>query len=187
MIKGKIIDLVPASLSDRQKIYDWCFHCETSKSHSGPPDYPDLHIPTFEEFYNEYADYFFTDSKLADGRGFMIMHDGEPVGFISYCSFHLKQHKSELDIWMNSEANCGKGFGTDAIISLADYLGETFGTREFIMRPSVKNSRAIASYKKAGFEESDMLPGDYLLDEYVACYGDGDYGAGETALLVKRI
>ena len=187
MIKGTIIDLTPATLDDRQKVYDWCFHSETTKSHSGPPDYPESPFPSFDEFYDDYADYFFIGAAPADGRGFIILHGGEAVGFISYCSFHLKQHKSELDIWMNLEANCGKGFGTDAIISLAAYLGETMQVREVIMRPSLKNLRAIRSYKKAGLEESNQVPGDYLLDKYLSVYGDGDYGAGETALLTKRI
>jgi Acetyltransferases, including N-acetylases of ribosomal proteins len=187
MLKGTLVTLVPAKLDDRQKIYEWCFHCETSKFHSGPPNYPNVPIPTCEEFYGEYADYFFTGLQPKDGRGFMIAHDNAPVGFISYCSFHLKPDKAELDIWLNSEKNCGKGFGTDAIITLSDWLGATLGIREFIMRPSKQNLRAIASYKKAAFEESDMPPDNYLLEEYIPLYGDGDYGTNETALMVKQI
>jgi len=187
MIKGAIVNLIPATLDDRQKIYEWCFHCETTKAHSGPPDYPDVPIPTFEEFYDDYVDYFFTGAAPADGRGFFISCGEKSVGFISYSSFHLKPHKAELDIWMNAEANCGKGFGADAIFALSDHLGETLGICELIIRPALKNARAIAAYKKAGFEESDMLPGDYLLDEYIALYGDGDYGVGKTALLIKRL
>ena len=187
MIKGTLIELVPATSNDKQKIYDWCFHSETTKSHAGPPNYPDVLIPTFEEFYNDYADFFFTGSAPRKGRGFMILHEQKPVGFISYCSFHLKQYKSELDIWLNCEANCSRGFGTDAIISLSDYLSRAFGVRELIMRPSVKNTRAICSYKKSGFEESAASPADYLLDEYISLYGDGDYGADETALLIKQV
>ena len=187
MIKGNIIDLIPATLGDRQNIYEWCFHSETTKSHSGPPNYPDVLIPTFEEFYTDYVDYFFTGSAPNYGRGFIIVCNDDPVGFISYTSFHMKQHKSELDIWMKSEANCGKGYGTDAIIALSDYLIKTMGVRELIMRPSVKNTRAIISYKKAGFTESDESPDYYLLDEYLSLYGDGDYRAEESALLIKRV
>lgn len=188
MIKGNRIDLVPATLDDRYKIYEWCFHSETTKSHAGLPDYPDVLIPTFKKFYDAYyAPYFFTGSDPDKGRGFMIMRGDEPVGFISYSSFHLKRRKSELDIWMNCETNCGKGFGTDAIVALGYYLGKTMEIHELIIRPSVKNIRAIHSYKKAGFEESDESPNNYLLDEYVSVYGDGDYGADETALLIKRI
>ena len=186
MIKGNIVNLVPATLDDRQKVYEWCFHSETTKSHAGPPDYVGVPIQSFEEFFEDYADYFFTGAAPNDGRGFLILYNNEPVGFISYCSFHLKPHISELDIWMNSEANCGKGFGTDAILSLGNYLNQTMGIRELIMGPAIKNTRAIQSYKKAGFEESVEPMCEYLLEEYVSLYGDGDYGKDNTAVLVKR-
>ena len=185
MIQGNKIILIPATLDDREKIYNWCFHSETTKFHAGA-DYPDVVIPTFEEFYNDYVDYFFNGSAPDKGRGFIIVHNEEPVGFISYSSYHLKPHKAELDIWMKSEANCGKGFGTDAIMSLGNYLNKLVDIYELIIRPSKKNINAIKSYKKSGFEESDMPACDYLLDEYLSIYGDGDYGADGTALLTKR-
>ena len=187
MIKGQIIQLIPSTLNDRQNVYDWCFHCETSKSHCGLPDFPDVVIPTFEEFCEDYVEYFFTGAKPEDGRGFMIVFKGEQVGFISYTCFHLKPHKAELDIWLNSEAHCGKGLGTDAIVSLCNFLNQTMKIREFIMRPSVKNERAIKSYKKSGFEESGEMPSDYYVSaEYAQLYGDGDYGAGGDVFLVKK-
>lgn len=86
---------------------------------------------------------------------------------------------------MNREANCGKGFGTDAILALGEYLNQTLDIRELIMRPSVKNVRAITSYEKAGFQQTDLCPDTYLLDKYISVYGDGDYGAGGSVLLVK--
>ena len=188
MIKGTIISLIPATMDDRQNVYDWCFQSETTKSHSGPPDYPYVYVPSFEEFCADYYyDYFFTGEAPQDGMGFIITQNDERVGFISCCAFHMKPHMSELDLWMNSEANCGKGYGTDALITLMDYLSRELGIREFIIRPSVKNARAIRSYKKAGFEESADSPNDYLLEEYVSLYGDGDYGAGETAFFVRRM
>jgi RimJ/RimL family protein N-acetyltransferase len=186
-IKGNTIELIPATLNDREDIYNWCFHSETTKSHAGLPVFPNVVIPTFDEFYEDYVDYFFTGTVPENGRGFMIAHNDETLGFISYTCFHLKPHKAELDIWLNSEANCGRGFGTDAIVSLSDYLNKTLGICEFIMRPSVKNVRAIKSYQKSGFEVSDELPCDYLLEEYVPLYGDGDYGAGGDVLLVKKL
>jgi len=186
MIKGNKVELVPATLDDKQKVYDWCFNSETTKSHTGPPDYPENPISTREDFFDDYQDYYFTGSRPQDGRGFIIQYSGKPVGFISYASFHVKPHKSELDIWMNSEANCGQGFGTDAIVSLAEYLNKNLGVDELIMRPSAKNTRAIRSYAKAGFEASGTSPSDYLLDEYLSVYRDGDYGPGGDVLLVKR-
>ena len=188
MIHKNNVELIPATLDDKHKIYEWCFHSETTKSHSGPPDYPENPISSCEEFFDEdYADYFFTGFQPEKGRGYLISVGGKPIGFISYCSFHLKPKNAELDIWMSREANCGKGFGVDAIVSLGVYLNKYMGIHELIMRPSARNSRAIRAYRKAGFETTDKLPSDYLLDEYIPLYGAGDYGEGEDLLLVKKM
>lgn len=187
MIKGNKINLIPATLDDRQKVYEWCFQSETTKSHTGPPDYPEKSIATYAEFCDDYyEEYYFTGSRSKDGRGFIIVNGAKPIGFISYSSFHLKPSTAEFDIWMNCEANCGKGFGVDAIVTLGDYLNKSIGICKLIIAPSIKNTRAIKSYKKAGFTKSDNVMNDFLLEEYIALYGCGDYGTDETALLVKR-
>ena len=185
MIKGAKVELVPAKLDERRAVFEWCFHSETTRFHAGPPDYSDVEIPTFEEFCDDYGDYFFTGDKPNDGRGFIIRHDGEAIGFVSYCCYHLLPNKAELDIWMSREAYCGKGLGTDALISLGDYLHRAMGISELIMRPSAKNQRAVKAYNNAGFEVSNAEPSDYLLKEYIESYGDGDYGADATVTLIK--
>ena len=190
MINGKLITLVPTTLEDRQNVYDWCFQSETTKSHSGPPDYPENPIPTYEEFCTDdnggYTEYYFTGEKPGDGRGFIIEFGGKAVGFISYCAFHLKPFISELDLWMNSEANCGRGFGTDALIVLGDYLHDAMGIRELIIAPSRKNTRAVRSYQKAGFVPTDKHMSEFLREKYVSLFGGGDYGEAGTLIMVRR-
>ena len=187
MIKGQKIELVPATLEDRQKAYEWCFHSETTKSHSGPPDYPENPILTYAEFCEKgYEDYYFTGEKPKDGGGFFIIVEEELIGFISYSCFHLKEGIAELDNWIRSEENCGKGFGADAIMALGTYLHETLEIHTLIMGPSVKNARAIRAYEKAGLIKTNQSMCDFLLPEYVSAYGDGDYGAEQTAVCVKR-
>ena len=187
MIQGQLVTLVPAALEDRQRVYEWCFHSETTKSHAGPPDYPHAPIASPEEFFGEYGyqDYYFTGERPADGRGFLIMRGGGAVGFVSYACFHLQEGFAELDIWMNAEAHCGKGYGMDALAALCGWLGDALGIRAAIMRPSVKNARANRAYQKAGFHPSDKTPQVFLRAEYMEALGDGDYGAAESALLVK--
>ena len=187
MIKGDKIELVPAALDERQKAYEWCFHSGTTKSHSGPPDYTENPILTYEEFCEKgYEDYYFTGEKPNNGGGFFIVTDGTPIGFISYSCFHLKPGIAELDNWMRSEENCGKGFGTDAIIALGNHLHKTLGIHTLIMGPSVKNARAIRAYEKAGLIKTNQRMCDFLLPEYVSTYGDGDYGIEQTTICVKR-
>ena len=191
MIKGSKIRLVPAALDDRRKIYEWCYQSDITKCHAGPPDYPNNRIPSYEEFYDSddggYLEYYFTGEKPNDGRGFLIVHQDEPIGFVSYCAFHLKPGIAELDIWMSSEANCGNGLGVDALISLGDYLGKEMNIRELIMGPSIKNTRAVRAYEKAGFQKADQPMSAFLLEEYVPLFGEGDYGAGETVVLRRRL
>ena len=186
MIKGNKVSLIPATLDDKQIVYEWCFQSETTKSHSGPPDYPENPIHTYEEFYDSYEEYFFTGSNPKGGRQFFIVKDSEPIGCISYTAYHLKPGIAELDNWIKSEANCGKGFGTDAIIALSNYLHETLGFHTMIMGPSERNKRAIRAYEKAGLKRTDLSMSEFLLDEYIPLYGDGDYGKDGTVVYVKR-
>ncbi|MCL2105636.1 MAG: GNAT family N-acetyltransferase [Oscillospiraceae bacterium] len=187
-INGQSVVLIPAALCDRQRVYDWCFHSETTKSHSGPPDYPEAPIATPGEFFQEnggYEEYFFTGARPRDGRGFIIHKGGEAVGFVSYTSFHLKPRVAELDIWMNSEAHCGKGYGTDALLALSARLHESLGMKSLIMRPSAKNARAVRAYNKAGFHKTEQPIGDFMPEEYLPAFAAGDYGPGGDVLLVK--
>jgi len=187
MIRGNKVELVPATIEDKQRAYEWCCHSETTKSHSGPPDYPESPISTWEEFFDEgYVDYFFDGSQLQKGRAFIVQIGEESVGFVSYTSFHLKPNRAELDIWMNREAHCGKGYGSDALVALAEHLNQDLGVRELIIRPSVRNTRAISAYLKAGFEKTDATISDFVLEEYLSLYGVGDYGEGGDLLLVKK-
>jgi len=186
MIKGTKINIIPAKLEERRTVYEWCWLSETTKSHAGPPNFPEVEIQSFEEFCEDYVEYFFTDEAPDKGRGFFIEYNGEYVGFISYTSFHLKPQISGFGIWMSSEVYCGKGFGTDAIVSLGEYLNKEMDIQKIIMAPSIKNPRAIQSYKKSGFVESTIPMKDYLLEEYVEDYGNGDYGIDDTVVLVKQ-
>ena len=185
MIQGKNITLIDAAIEDRLAVYEWCFHAETTKCHFGPPDFPDMKLPSYDEFRADYEDYFFDGSRLEDGRGYLITYEGEAIGFISYTAFHLKDGIAELDSWIPLEANCGKGYGNDAIITLSDYLHKKQGINTVIMAPHVKNLRAVRAYEKAGFVQSNIPMSDFLLDEFIELYGDGDYGKGNTVVCVK--
>lgn len=188
IVKGNCIDLRPATLADRQRVYNWCFQSETTKSHSGPPDYPEIAIASYQEFCDDYyEEYYFTGAYPEKGQGFLIMNNQEAVGFISYSTYHLKPSSAELDIWMKDETNCGKGFGNDALCTLSDYLQEELKINLLLIAPANKNIRAIKSYEKAGFQRTDKAMKTFLTEAYQLQYGCGDYGVDGTAILVKYL
>ncbi|TCT17197.1 diamine N-acetyltransferase [Natranaerovirga pectinivora] len=189
MIKGQQIILKPSKLSDKRKIYEWLCLSETARSHMGPPNFEDTPIPSWEEYCEDFEDYYFDGSKPECGQLWIISYENEEIGAICYSSFHLKGKSAELDIWMSTEKHCGKGFGSESIKVFCDYLIQILGIERFIIRPSKRNTRAVRAYEKGGFvkvldEDKQKVVKEFLLDEYLDVYGQGDYGIGDDVVLI---
>lgn len=109
------------------------------------------------------------------------MAGGTDVGVVCYNAVR-NDGLTDVDIWLRSEADCGKGFGSDALRTLTDYLNKEFAVTRVAVSPSARNHRAIAAYKKAGFhpvpaeeyhefvkpEDMECEDNVVLLKEYVA-------------------
>lgn len=146
----------------------------------GPPNYPDHPRPTWEEFCDDYLPHYFDDSAPSSGRCFIILADGEDVGAVCYNAIDEKLRCTELDIWLCSEAHCGRGYGSAALRAICAHLREALGVEQFIVRPSSRNRRAIAAYERAGFQLLPLSPA-----EQRAKYGEGDYE--DSVVMLKRI
>lgn len=79
---------------------------------------------------------------------------------------------------MSCEANCGQGYGTDALRTLCQHLFQSLGVKECWLQPSDRNRRAIRAYEKAGFTRKAITP-----DEMEAHYGARDYH--DSVLMVR--
>jgi RimJ/RimL family protein N-acetyltransferase len=108
--------------------------------------------------------------------------NGDDVGQVNYNDIGERQGKrrTELDIWLRSEKDCGQGFGTDALLTLSRYLFHHFGVQEFMVQPSARNPRAIRAYEKAGFVQLPLSIG-----EAEAQWGASDYF--DSVYMVKTI
>jgi RimJ/RimL family protein N-acetyltransferase len=119
----------------------------------GVPLYPDLPIPTWKEFCDDYKPHFFNSPGEGKGRDYIIISNGnEEVGTIRYDVLDKKKSSVVLDIWMRATKYCGFGFGGDALNALCDYLHQRYGVTNFVISPSGRNKQAIASYQKCGFK-----------------------------------
>lgn len=163
------VALRPATLDDRRTLYDWMACSDVTPAMMGPPDYPDHPIPTWEQFCGDYVEHFFDGSAAELGRCFVIVADGEEVGTVSYSRIDRSDSMTELDIWMRSLADCGKGIGSRGLSLLCDRLVADHDVRHFLMRPSARNHRAIAAYGKCGF-----LPAPERRPEIEARFGPPD-------------
>ncbi|MFX1475510.1 MAG: GNAT family N-acetyltransferase [Promethearchaeota archaeon] len=161
-------------------IYCWYANSDITSSFMGPPKFPDRPILTWEELYADYRRHYFEDAVPQVARCFIITADDTPVGQITYNDIDWDKSHTELDIWMSFEANCGKGYGPDALNALCDYLYKTHGVTQFIVQASERNQRAIRAYQKAGFKRLKLSRVEMETE-----YGDAlDYV--DSTLLTKR-
>jgi RimJ/RimL family protein N-acetyltransferase len=174
-ISGKILTLRPATLNDQKPIFDWLTKSDLTNHMMGPPTYPDSKIPTWEEFTDDYKEYFFDSSEPLLGRCFVVEVNSEPVGQINHDKIYPPDNTTELDIWLKSSKYTGRGFGTDAIITLCNYLTKEFGCKKFFISPSRRNITAIKTYKKAGFIETNEMHENSIPD-YV-----------DTVVMIKKV
>jgi RimJ/RimL family protein N-acetyltransferase len=151
-ICGKKIELKPARLSHRKKIFEWLTQSDLTPSVIGPPEYSDHPVPSWKEFCKDYTPSFFNASGDGRGRNFIIVANGTEVGTVGYDLLDKNKNRVVLDIWMRAEKYCGHGYGSDALNTLSIYINKTYGINNFTISPSARNKRVIAAYTKAGFE-----------------------------------
>jgi RimJ/RimL family protein N-acetyltransferase len=164
------ITLRPATLPDRRAIYEWMACSDLTESMMGSPEFAENPVPTWAEFCADYQDYFFDGSRPEVGRSFIIEHQGTAVGHVSCSRGDDRPNFAELDIWMRDSSCTGHGWGSEALRTLCEYLHKTLDMREFILRPSARNVRAVRSYERAGFMRTLLSN-----DEQANVYGPGEY------------
>ncbi|WBW95632.1 GNAT family N-acetyltransferase [Oceanirhabdus sp. W0125-5] len=180
---GENISLEFAQLKDKKLIYDMLVSPEV-KNLMFDENHPE---PSWEEF-DEEPDSLFSGVLNEEGNYLLIKVDGEVIGTVSYAFNSGKLKSAELDIWISSTRNLGKGYGTEAIKLVIEFVHSNYGIKTFIIRPWIKNNNAIKAYEKCGFKEIEVFdPSDFYSEEEVDEYGEGDYGVDETVNLIYEI
>ncbi|MFC1649962.1 GNAT family N-acetyltransferase [Candidatus Latescibacterota bacterium] len=153
IISGIHIKLRSARLSDRRKIFLWLTKSDLTPSMMGFPNYPDTQIPVWKEFCQDYNISFFNSSGDKKGRNFIILSNNTEIGTVGYDLFNENKSRVLLDIWLRAEKYCGLGYGSDALVTLCNYLHQRYGIKIFYISPSSRNKRAISAYYKSGFKK----------------------------------
>lgn len=179
-----------ALINEKRKTYEWMCLSDTATAHMGGKEFSNNPIPTWEEFQEAFEDFYYTESDKASGSVMIISDEDKEIGCTCYACFHLHRQMVELDIWLKSESECGKGIGTQALKDTINYLNKELGINKFLIRPSEKNMRAIKSYQKAGFtycnNKESVLRSFYKPDLFDT-YKGGDYGFEDTAVLILEL
>lgn len=157
-LKGDKVNLRPATPGDREDIFQWLTNSNLTRDMLGPPDFPDSSIPSREEFLIDYSEHYFSGDEPLRGQCFIIELEGNAIGQINHNRIDAVTGSTDLDIWLSDRGYTGKGYGTEAITLLCNYLNREYGCRKIRISPSARNLRAIKAYEKAGFEMTDEVP-----------------------------
>lgn len=164
-IAAEFIELRPAVADDREKIFRWLTQSGLTSSMFGPPVFPDVPVPTREEFDADYVGHYFDGTQPLMGRCFIIISHGMEAGQINYNAIDMESRSTEMDIWLAGKEFSGKGLGPAALNLLCEYLEGAFGCTAFYIAPSRRNERALKAYRKADFAEASFIP-DFFVPDY---------------------
>ena len=132
--------------ADFPTFYKWA-----TASEATPFWYEDGRIPTLEEFARDWKEYYFDGSQPEKGRCFNILIGDRVIGQVNYNDINRENNSVELDIIIAEDINKNKGYGTDALKTLARYLFQNMNIKLCWIEPIARNTRAIRAYEKAGF------------------------------------
>jgi len=99
----------------------------------------------------------FTREEMADRLSrpdvdpYLVMENGQPVGYLQAWFDGDAPGNGGLDMFLIPEAR-GRGLGPDAARTIAEWLLDSGALRRITVDPYLTNARAIAAWRKAGFE-----------------------------------
>ena len=93
----------------------------------------------------------------SEETSFAITVDGEVAGLIQYTEETEPMYRhAGIDLFLAEEFQ-GRGFGTDAVRTLARHLVHDRGHHRLTIDPSVDNHAAIRAYEKVGFRPVGVM------------------------------
>lgn len=95
--------------------------------------------------------------EAQDTTVFAIDVEGEVVGSVQYVEEPAPDYRhASIDVFLHPEWH-GKGFGTDAVRTLARHLMHDRGHHRLAIDPAADNEKAIRMYKRVGFKEVGVM------------------------------
>ena len=147
IIRGEKVVLRPMTVGEIPIFYKWA-----TQSDATPFWYDDGRIPTYEECTQDWKRYYFDGSEPEKGRCFVILVDNRAIGQVNYNEINRETNSVELDIIIAEDVDKNKGYGTDALKTLVNYLFQNMNIQLCWIEAVTKNTRAVRAYQKAGFK-----------------------------------
>jgi len=145
LIKGKLVRLRPKQFTDAENDYRWQSDPELAALDAVTPLWM-----AFVDYANEYRQLL----KRPDNyrRPYAIeTADGRHIGNCVWYNIDKAGRQAEVGIMIGERDYWGKGYGTDAMKTLVEYIFRHTNFQRLYLKTLEKNARAQRSFEKAGF------------------------------------
>lgn len=143
--RGERIVLRTKRLSDASDDFGWRTDPELARFDAARP-----FAASFEDYLALYRDELTYPSPYR--RSFAVEDlDGRHIGNVMYYNIDATRREAEIGITIGERSYWGKGYGTDAVDTLARHILTVMGFRRVHLKTLDWNARAHRAFEKAGF------------------------------------
>lgn len=147
-LRGERVTLRPMVAADAALLSRW-FSDEEFQRHQWGAWSGSMSLEGAREFWTRFQP---ADPASPDCALFAIEHESLPIGFANYRRLNLKHANADIGVGIGERRLWGKGLGSEAVRLLRDHLLGARGLHRIRLHVAATNDRAIAAYKKCGFE-----------------------------------
>jgi len=144
-ISGQKVILRDKTLLDAHDNYSWQRDPELVHLDAAP-----MLTLTFQEFLIDFA-YELHHPSSTNRRFAIETLDGSHIGNCGYYNLDRSRNEAELGILIGNRAYWSKGYGTDTVTTLLDYLFRQLNLKRVHLKTLHSNIRAQKSFRKSGF------------------------------------
>jgi RimJ/RimL family protein N-acetyltransferase len=163
LIRGELINLRAVEREDAGLIHRW-YNDPDAMSYWGQPR-PAISLPAVQQQIETWL-----DGELRLHRPVCLMIETlvhETIGLIILSEHRVRDRFAVVSILVGNPDDRERGYGTDALETLADVAFSDWNLHRLILRSEAENERAHHVFRKAGFAEEARLR--------EASYHDGAY------------
>jgi len=145
VIKGKLVKLREKTLADAHNDFIWHTDTELAELDAATP----MQV-TFAQYMMEYANemrYPFVQNQ----RFAIETLDGKHIGNCAYYGLDEANSETEVGIMLGDREYWSKGYGTDALMALVDFVFDKTKLKRVHLKTLDWNIRAQRSFMKCGF------------------------------------
>lgn len=154
ILRGKKVILRDKRLEDAARDYEWRTDQELARLDATTP--LKTRFPDYQEFYAEELDY------PTPRRYKLAVEDltGKHIGNCMYYDMNNLKGQVELGIMIGDRAYWSKSYGTDAVLTLLEYLFNEHEMERVYLHTLDWNKRARRCFEKCGFVACDTVQRD---------------------------